>query len=129
MRSRNALCIIFLSSILVISIACGKSQAIALLSTRFTWTYQGSTYTASQYSASQYSRGPYLITGAQGNTLTSFPRCDLNLNSFVKGTYTINSSGINILKYVDNAGNVFEASTGEVNITAYGGDVISGNFS
>ena len=121
--------IIFTLSILL-SIACTKGPTTTTLpSNRFTWNYNGTTHNASQFTASLYSLGTFLIIGAQGNTIRSFPQCNFSLTSFTNGSYAINSTRLNILRYVDDTGDTFDASAGQVNITAYGNDVISGNFS
>lgn len=130
MKPLKILSLIFLSSALLL-LSCSKSgqSTTPVTSVSFKWTYNGTTYIASQYTASQYSLGTYYIVGAQGTTLQSFPQCNFHLSSFNKGTYPINSSGVNMMKYVNSAGDQLDASTGEVDITAYGSDKMSGTFS
>ncbi len=121
---------ILVSLLVLLTLACSKSATtIALPANRFTWIYKSTTHNASQFSAFLYSRGNFVIIGAQGNTITSFPQCNFSITSFSKGSYAINSAGLNILKYVDETGTTYNASTGQVNITAYGSDLISGDFS
>ena len=130
MKFEKGLFGVVVGCVLLLLMSCNKGGTMSVLpSTRFTWSYKGGSYSASQYTAYLYSRGTFLIIGAQGNTLTSFPQCSFSLTSFSIGAYIINSARINSLKYVDNTGDVLEASTGQVNITEYGNDVISGDFS
>ena len=130
MKSAKKHCVFLVAGLALMYIACSKgSQATALPATRFTWSFKGTTHSGSQFTASLYSLGTYLIIGAQGNTIRSFPQCNFSLTSFSKGAYVVNSTRLNILRYVDDSGDALEASTGQVNITAYGNDVISGDFS
>lgn len=87
----------------------------------FTWTENGGSTILTADNPYANLQGKTIFAVRTGNTIY-----EINLTSLAVGTYPIGSS--NVITYVPNAAGFFNATSGNVIITANAGNKISGTF-
>lgn len=105
--------------------ACSKSSSATTTPTSannsFTWTENGGSTTLTVDNPYANLQGKTIFAVRTGNTIY-----EINLTSLAVGTYPIGSS--NVITYIPNAAGFFNATSGNVIITANAGNKISGTF-
>ncbi len=115
--------LLLLSFILLGTFSCKKSEPTA--ASAFTWKFDnGTTTTANIHKAFTLSK---TILATKGPNILSFD-VSMSLSSFNANNYPITAGGANGLTYIDNSGNSYSATSGTINITSYGNNLISGSF-
>ena len=106
--------------------SCKKSDYSNSTANSFTFTYDGNTYTTNVDSAVTTSLGPFIVIANFSSGL--FTKIQGSLTSFNIGSYSF-GTGASTMRYIDNAGNLLQVTSGSWNITANSNNLMSGNFS
>jgi hypothetical protein len=109
--------------------SCNKGSSDTKNESSFTWTYDGKTYKAKQDTAFTIGIGaPSIVAGLNTGFYDRGSGPRINVTSLTEGPYSFGSGTGHTFRFIDEAGDNIDATSGTLNITKNTDKLLSGDF-